>query len=214
MLAILWDCSSEIVGWMEEMGTEICCCYILTTSGVKALEHISNNQNKINKHSYCCFNVLNIYIISTCSILAFYHLAFYHNIPTPWLEIRRHMVVCINKQNRCKYFTYTPSQIYWQSAVAKLMWLVGKCLHIAQPWWVWIHLGMLVQRNWSGEQVDGQTSSEPSPQSFSLSHTHWEGMQRPPAQVNSDSRQGGEGGGQATPSHCHTPSAQELDTKR
>lgn len=80
--------------------------------------------------------------------------------------------------------------------------------------WVWIHLGMLVQRNWSGEQVDGQTSSEPSPQSSSLSHTHWEGMQRPPAQVNSVSRQGGEGGGQATPSHCHTPSSQELDTQR
>lgn len=73
---------------------------------------------------------------------------------------------------------------------------------------------MLVQLNWSGEQVDGQTSSEPSPQSSSLSHTHWEGMQRPPAQANSDSRQGGETGGQATPSHCHTPSSQELDKHR
>lgn len=79
---------------------------------------------------------------------------------------------------------------------------------------IWTHLGVLVQRNWSGEQVDGQISSEPSPQSSSLSHTHWEGMQRPPAQLNSDSRQGGEGGGQATPSHFQTPSSQELNTQR
>lgn len=79
---------------------------------------------------------------------------------------------------------------------------------------VWIHLGMLMQRNCSGEQVNGQTSSEPSPQSSSLSHTHWEGMQRPPPQVNSVSRQGGEGGGQATPSHCHKPSWQELETQK
>lgn len=62
--------------------------------------------------------------------------------------------------------------------------------------------------------MDRHISSDPSPQSSSLSHTHWEGMQRPPAQVNSDSRQGGEAGGQATPSHCHTPSSQELDTER
>lgn len=79
---------------------------------------------------------------------------------------------------------------------------------------IWTRLGVLVQWKWSGEQVDGQISSEPSPQSSSLSHTHWVGMQRPPAQVNSDSRQGGEGGGQATPSHFQTPSSQELNTQR
>lgn len=72
------------------------------------------------------------------------------------------------------------------------------------------HLGVLLHWNSSGEHEDRQTSSEPSPQSSSLSHTHWEGMQRPPAQVNSVSKHGGEGGWQGTPSHCHKPSTQEL----
>lgn len=72
------------------------------------------------------------------------------------------------------------------------------------------HLGVLLHWNSSGAHGDKQTSSEPSPQSSSLSHTHWEGMQRPPAQVNSVSKHAGEGGWQGTPSHCHKPSTQEL----
>ncbi len=67
------------------------------------------------------------------------------------------------------------------------------------------------QRNWSGGQVEGQTSSEPSPQSSSLSQSQTAGIQRwePPEHRTSESSQG-DGGGHGDPAQRHKPSEQEL----